>query len=30
MKNFSGMLKNELLYLQEFDSMAHFRQDLIV
>ncbi len=27
-ENFFGLLKSELLYLQEFDSMAHFRTEL--
>ena len=29
MENFFGLLKSELLYLQEFDSMEHFKQELI-
>lgn len=29
MENFFGLLKSELLYLQEFESIAHFRQELI-
>ena len=29
MENFFGLLKSELLYLQEFDSMERFRQELI-
>lgn len=29
MENFFGLLKSELLYLQEFDSLAHFKQELI-
>ncbi len=29
MENFFGLLKTELLYLQEFDSMEHFEQELI-
>ena len=29
MENFFGLLKSELLYLQEFDSLEHFRQELI-
>jgi len=29
MENFFGILKTELLYLQEFDSLAHFEQELI-
>lgn len=28
MENFFGILKTELLYLQEFDSVDHFRQEL--
>ncbi|MBS4214277.1 IS3 family transposase [Bacillus sp. FJAT-49825] len=28
MENFFGLLKSELLYLQEFDSMEHFEQEL--
>ena len=28
-ENFFGLLKSELLYLQEFLSMDHFRQELI-
>ncbi len=28
-ENFFGLLKSELLYLQEFQSMAHFKQELI-
>ena len=28
-ENFFGLLKSELLYLQEFHSMEHFRQELI-
>ena len=28
-ENFFGLLKNELLYLQKFDSMDHFKQELI-
>lgn len=27
-ENFFGLLKSELLYLQEFESMEHFRQEL--
>lgn len=27
-ENFFGLLKSELLYLQEFDSMAHFKREL--
>ena len=30
MENFFGLLKSELLYLQEFVSMERFRQELIV
>ena len=29
MENFFGHLKSELLYLQEFDSVDHFKQELI-
>ena len=29
MENFFGLLKSELLYLQEFESMEHFEQELI-
>ncbi len=29
MENFFGLLKSELLYLQEFDSMEHFKFELI-
>ena len=29
MENFFGLLKSELLYLQEFYSMEHFKQELI-
>ena len=28
MENFFGLLKSELLYLQEFNSMKHFKQEL--
>ena len=28
-ENFFGLLKSELLYLQEFESMEHFRRELI-
>ena len=28
-ENFFGLLKSELLYLQEFHSMEHFKQELI-
>ena len=28
MENFFGLLKSELLYLQKFDSMEHFRMEL--
>lgn len=28
-ENFFGLLKSELLYLQEFDSMEHFRRELV-
>lgn len=27
-ENFFGLLKSELLYLQEFDSIEHFRMEL--
>ena len=29
MENFFGLLKSELLYLQEFESMDHFKQELV-
>ena len=29
MENFFGLLKSELLYLQDFDSMEHFKTELI-
>ena len=29
MENFFGHLKSELLYLQVFESMEHFKQELI-
>ena len=29
MENFFGHLKSELLYLQEFESLDHFKQELI-
>ena len=29
-ENFFGLLKSELRYLQEFDSMEHFKQKLII
>ena len=29
MENFFGILKSELLYLQEFQSMEHFKQELV-
>ena len=29
MENFFGLLKSELLYLQEFESMEHFKQELL-
>lgn len=29
MENFFGLLKSELLYLQEFESLEHFKQELI-
>ncbi|MGM9545714.1 MAG: IS3 family transposase, partial [Vescimonas sp.] len=28
-ENFFGLLKSELLYLHKFDSMEHFKRDLI-
>ncbi len=28
-ENFFGLLKSELLYLQEFQSMNHFKQELM-
>lgn len=28
MENFFGLLKSELLYLKEFESMEHFREEL--
>ena len=28
-ENFFGLLKSELLYVQEFQSMEHFKQELI-
>ena len=28
-ENFFGLLKSELLYLQEFESMDHFKHELI-
>jgi len=28
-ENFFGLLKSELLYLQEFDSMEHFKEELV-
>ncbi len=28
-ENFFGLLKTELFYLQEFESMEHFKQELI-
>lgn len=28
-ENFFGLLKSELLYLQKFDSMSHFKRELI-
>ncbi len=28
-ENFFGILKTELLYLQDFDPMAHFKTELI-
>ena len=29
-ENFFGLLKSELLYLHEFNSMEHFMQELLV
>ena len=29
MENFFGLLKSELLYIQEFESLEHFRKRLI-
>jgi transposase InsO family protein len=29
MENFFGLLKSELLYLQEFESVEHFKKELI-
>lgn len=29
MENFFGLLKSELLYLQEFDSLEHFKNELV-
>lgn len=29
MENFFGLLKSELLYLQEFESVEHFKEELI-
>ena len=29
MENFFGLLKSELLYLQDFDSLEHFKTELI-
>lgn len=29
MENFFGILKTELLYLQDFESIEHFEQELI-
>ena len=28
-ENFCGLLKTELLYLEEFKSMEHFKQELV-
>ena len=28
-ENFFGLLKSELLYLEKFESMEHFRQELV-
>ena len=29
MENFFGLLKSELLYLQKFDSLEHFKLELV-
>ena len=29
MENFFGLLKSELLYLQKFESLEHFKQELM-
>ncbi len=29
MENFFGLLKSELLYLQKFESLEHFKQELV-
>ena len=29
MENFFGLLKSELLYLQQFDSLEHFKRELV-
>ena len=29
MENFFGLLKSELLYLQQFESVEHFEQELL-
>ena len=29
MENFFGILKSELLYLQDFESMEHFKSELV-
>ena len=29
MENFFGLLKSELFYLQEFESLKHFKQELV-
>ena len=29
MENFFGLLKSELLYPQKFDSLEHFKQELV-
>jgi transposase InsO family protein len=29
MENFFGLLKSELLYLQKFDSLEHFKRELV-
>ncbi len=28
-ENFFGLLKSELLYLQDFESMEHFKKELV-
>ena len=29
MENFFGLLKSELLYIQEFESLEHFKKELV-